>query len=102
MKLYQVDAFTNKAFGGNPAGVCLLEKEQPEAWMCAVAAEMNLSETAFLRPELNPIPIRYFTPEAEIPLCGHATLASEGLVSPQQEIRFSAPGGQLSCRAESD
>lgn len=108
MKLYQVDAFTNKAFGGNPAGVCLLEKDQPEEWMRAVAAEMNLSETAFLRPELNPIPIRYFTPEAEIPLCGHATLASahalwsEGLVSTQQEIRFSAPGGQLSCRAESD
>ena len=108
MKLYQVDAFTNKAFGGNPAAVCLLEKDQPESWMRAVAAEMNLSETAFLRPDLDPMPIRYFTPEAEIPLCGHATLASahalwsEGLVPKEQEIHFSAPGGQLSCRAEGE
>lgn len=106
MKLYQVDAFTHRAFGGNPAAVCLLEKDQPETWMRDVAAEMNLSETAFLRPDLDPMPIRYFTPEAEIPLCGHATLASahalwsEGFVPPDQEIRFSAPGGQLSCRAD--
>ncbi len=108
LKLYQIDAFTNAAFGGNPAAVCLLEKDQPEPWMRAVAAEMNLSETAFLRPDLDPISIRYFTPEAEIPLCGHATLASahalwsEGLVPREKEIRFSAPGGQLSCRAEGD
>jgi predicted PhzF superfamily epimerase YddE/YHI9 len=104
--LYQVDAFTDEPFRGNPAGVCLLETERSPEWMQAVAAEMNLSETAFLQTGGAENPIRYFTPEAEVPLCGHATLASAhivweaGLVSPEREIRFVARAGLLGAARE--
>jgi PhzF family phenazine biosynthesis protein len=75
--LYQVDAFTDRPFAGNPAAVCLLEAPAGEAWMQAVAAEMNLSETAFLVPrEAGAWQLRWFTPTVEVDLCGHATLAS--------------------------
>jgi len=74
--LYQVDAFTEEPFAGNPAGVCLLEKPQPDQWMQRIAAEMNLSETAFLLPEGDGWRLRWFTPKTEVDLCGHATLAS--------------------------
>ncbi|MBV8083433.1 MAG: PhzF family phenazine biosynthesis protein [Chloroflexi bacterium] len=77
MPLYQVDAFTDQPFGGNPAAVCLLEAPADEAWMQAVATEMNLSETAFLVPrEAHAWQLRWFTPTVEVDLCGHATLAS--------------------------
>ncbi len=69
--LFQVDAFTtNKAFSGNPAAVCLLETPQDAAWMQAVAAEMNLSETAFVRPVDDGFELRWFTPAVEVDLCG--------------------------------
>ena len=74
--LYQVDAFTDRPFAGNPAAVCLLSEEPPADWMQAVAAEMNLSETAFVRPIDGGFSLRWFTPTVEVDLCGHATLAS--------------------------
>ncbi len=76
MRLWHVDAFTAEPFGGNPAAVCLLDRPQSDRWMQAVAAEMNLSETAFLLPEGAATRLRWFTPRAEVDLCGHATLAS--------------------------
>ena len=74
--VFQVDAFTAKAFSGNPAAVCLLEEEAEVQWMQSVAAEMNLSETAFLVPQNDGFGLRWFTPTTEVDLCGHATLAS--------------------------
>ncbi|RIH88796.1 PhzF family phenazine biosynthesis protein [Calidithermus roseus] len=76
LRIIQVDAFTNRPFSGNPAAVCVLEAPRPAVWMQAVAREMNLSETAFLHRESSGYRLRWFTPEAEIALCGHATLAS--------------------------
>ena len=72
----QVDSFTREPFAGNPAAVCLLEAEPPAAWMQHVAAEMNLSETAFTWPSGESLGLRWFTPVAEVDLCGHATLAT--------------------------
>jgi len=74
--IYQVDAFTSEPFKGNPAGVCILEKEVNEDWMKKIAAELHVSETAFIVPGKDAYKIRYFTPESEVPLCGHATLSS--------------------------
>lgn len=71
-----VDAFTHEPFRGNPAAVCLLEREPDEGWMRRVAREMNLSETAFLVPREAGWSLRWFTPTVEVALCGHATLAS--------------------------
>jgi len=74
--LLQVDAFAQAAFRGNPAAVCLLDGERSAEWMGAVAAEMNLSETAFLVGAGDSFGLRWFTPTVEVPLCGHATLAA--------------------------
>lgn len=99
--IYQVDAFTSEPFRGNPAGVCILEKEMPERWMQNVAMEMNLSETAFLMPGKGFFSIRFFTPEAEIPLCGHATLSSahilfeQGFAGHDERIRLESKAGEL-------
>lgn len=72
-----VDAFTDRAFSGNPAGVCRLDAPASEEWMLAVAAEVNLSETAFVSPRSDgDMDLRWFTPEVEVDLCGHATLAT--------------------------
>ena len=76
MRLYQVDAFTNESFKGNPAAVCLMDTPQADTWMQAFASEMNLSETAFLQPNDDYYRLRWFTPSIEVDLCGHATLAS--------------------------
>jgi PhzF family phenazine biosynthesis protein len=76
LAMYQVDAFTGRLFGGNPAAVVLLESELSEANMQAIAAENNLSETAFVLPEDGVYRLRWFTPKVEVGLCGHATLAS--------------------------
>lgn len=76
MKLYQVDAFTSELFKGNPAGVCILDKNISEEIMQNIAMEMNLSETAFLLKKDEGYILRWFTPEEEVDLCGHATLAS--------------------------
>lgn len=74
--LYQVDAFTSKVFGGNPAAVCPLESWLPDDVMQSIAAENNLSETAFFVPEGDGYRLRWFTPTVEVDLCGHATLAT--------------------------
>jgi PhzF family phenazine biosynthesis protein len=104
----QVDAFTSEPFRGNPAGVCLLHGEAPEEWMALVAAEMNLSETAFLVPGEGEFGIRYYTPLVEVPLCGHATLASahllweQGIVPINREIAMQAKGGRLVAAREDE
>jgi PhzF family phenazine biosynthesis protein len=74
--LYQIDAFTSKVFGGNPAAVCPLEEWLPDDVMQSIAAENNLSETAFFVSEGEDFRLRWFTPEIEVDLCGHATLAT--------------------------
>jgi PhzF family phenazine biosynthesis protein len=99
--IYQVDAFTNQPFKGNPAGVCILKEEPDAAWMQNLAMEMNLSETAFVFPGTDRHVIRFFTPEAEMNLCGHATLSAShilyesGQVMSNDEIRFSSKAGDL-------
>jgi PhzF family phenazine biosynthesis protein len=74
--LFIVDAFAARPFTGNPAAVCLLEVPHDDAWMQHVAAEMNLSETAFVSPENGKLRLRWMTPKIEVDLCGHATLAT--------------------------
>jgi PhzF family phenazine biosynthesis protein len=74
--LYQVDAFTDEPFKGNPAAVCFVDQQTKVTWMKAVAREMNLSETAFISPARDGWHLRWFTPKQEVDLCGHATLAS--------------------------
>src|SRR5260370_25316893 len=76
LAIVQVDAFTDTPFKGNPAAVCVLPAPRDEAWMQAVAREMNLSETAFLHPHDGGFALRWFTPATEVALCGHAPLAS--------------------------
>jgi PhzF family phenazine biosynthesis protein len=85
-RIYQVDAFTGKPFGGNPAAVCLLEESRDEVWMQNVAREMNLSETAFLQRSEDGFNLRWFTPAAEVELCGHATLASAHTLWETEEL----------------
>jgi PhzF family phenazine biosynthesis protein len=103
IKLYQVDAFTEEPFRGNPAAVCLLPEPAQEDWMQQVAAEMNLSETAFLVERENGYSLRWFTPAVEVSLCGHATLASShilyetGRLKPDQEARFQTASGLLTA-----
>jgi len=79
--LYQVDAFTNRLFGGNPAAVCPLSEWLPDPTMQAIAAENNLAETAFFVPQGDRYLLRWFTPTVEVELCGHATLASGYVVT---------------------
>lgn len=92
--LFHVDAFTSTPFSGNPAAVCLLEEPADDHWMQAVAAEMNLSETAFVHPLADGFELRWFTPTTEVELCGHATLASAhtlwetGRLEPTATARF--------------
>lgn len=94
MKIYQVDAFTDTPFRGNPAGVCLLETDKDDGWLHGVAAEMNLSETAFLRPTAEGrYGLRWLTPTTEVSLCGHATLASAHVL---RETGHLAAGGCVS------
>ena len=76
IKLYQIDAFTDKVFGGNPAAVCVLDEWLSESVMQNIAAENNLAETAFVVPRGDAYEIRWFTPTVEVDLCGHATLAA--------------------------
>jgi PhzF family phenazine biosynthesis protein len=76
LKIYQVDAFTDKLFTGNPAAVCILDNWIDEYLMQSIAAENNLAETAFIVPKGSDFEIRWFTPAVEVDLCGHATMAS--------------------------
>jgi PhzF family phenazine biosynthesis protein len=104
MRLLQIDAFTDQPFRGNPAAVCLLDRERDAAWMQNVAAEMNLSETAFLLPREDGWSLRWLTPTVEVDLCGHATLASahalweEGILRPSDIARFHTRSGLLTAR----
>jgi PhzF family phenazine biosynthesis protein len=101
--IFQIDAFTDRPFRGNPAAVCLLDRERDAGWMQAVAAEMNLSETAFVRPLASGFELRWFTPAVEVDLCGHATLAAAqalwtaGAVAAEQPIEFHTRSGVLTA-----
>jgi PhzF family phenazine biosynthesis protein len=102
--IYQVDAFTNEPFKGNPAGVCILDSEASSTWMQNIAMEMNLSETAFVFPGKEYRMIRFFTPEVEVPLCGHATLSAShilfeaAMADADEEISLFARAGMLKVR----
>jgi PhzF family phenazine biosynthesis protein len=106
--IIQVDAFTNKPFGGNPAAVCVLSSQQSDIWMQNIAQEMNLSETAFLLAEGDGFNLRWFTPSVEVPLCGHATLASahvlwsEGHLAVEQSAKFYTKSGVLIATKKED
>ncbi len=100
---YQVDAFTDRLFGGNPAAVCLLDRWPEDSLLQAIAAENNLSETAFVVPEGEIFALRWFTPVAEVDLCGHATLASAHVLFRERkhadtELTFQTRSGQLFVR----
>lgn len=102
-KIFTVDAFTDKPFRGNPAGVCILATPRDETWMQNIACEMNLSETAFLRKQDDGYDLRWFTPAVEVELCGHATLASAhilwetGLLNSGETARFHTLSGLLTA-----
>ncbi|MEH2007184.1 PhzF family phenazine biosynthesis protein [Nostoc sp.] len=104
----QVDAFTNTPFAGNPAAVCVLPTAEDERWMQNVAQEMNLSETAFLVRQDDGFNLRWFTPTVEVPLCGHATLASahvlwsEGHLSANEVARFYTKSGVLIAKLQDE
>src|ERR1700677_4055286 len=83
--IYQIDAFADRRFTGNPAAVMPMNRFLSDTTMLAIAAENNLSETAFLVPEGDDYRLRWFTPEIEVPLCGHATLASAAVVMERLE-----------------
>jgi PhzF family phenazine biosynthesis protein len=110
IRISQVDAFTNRKFAGNPAAVCVLSEPADESWMQNVAAEMNLSETAFARrkgdgPNYN---LRWFTPRKEVDLCGHATLATahilweEGHLPAGEPAQFETRSGLLTAQCGPD
>lgn len=106
--IIQVDAFTNKAFEGNPAAVCVLKEARDEQWMQHVAQEMNLSETAFLVAHEDGYNLRWFTPLVEVDLCGHATLASAhvlwetGQLAAGALARFYTRSGLLTAKQQGD
>ncbi|NIP36870.1 MAG: PhzF family phenazine biosynthesis isomerase, partial [Thermoplasmata archaeon] len=112
--IYQVDAFTDVPFRGNPAAVCLMDDEMDDPTLQAIAAENNLSETAFLSSvgggpfeEAEEFHLRWFTPVNEVPLCGHATLATsavlfDALGYPRDEVTFSSLSGPLRARRRPD
>ena len=103
MLLLHVDAFASSPFRGNPAAVCLLDREREDVWMQNVAAEMNLPQAAFLLRRDDGFLLRWFTPVVEVALCGHATLASahalwEEQLAPQDgQIRFHTKSGLLTA-----
>jgi PhzF family phenazine biosynthesis protein len=107
-EIFQVDAFTDKPFTGNPAGVCILPGPADEKWMQNVAKEMNVSETAFLYREKDCFNLRWFTPTVEVDLCGHATLASAHILwqtqqlMPEQQARFETRSGLLTAERTGD
>ena len=108
LPIFQVDAFTNKPFSGNPAAVCVLPEPKDDRWMQQVAQEMNLSETAFLLRQADGFNLRWFTPAVEVDLCGHATLASAhtlweaGYLQPTEQARFHTLSGLLTADRQGD
>jgi len=101
--IFKVDAFAERPFTGNPAGVCMLFEPRDETWMQNIAREMNLAETAFLRAREGGFDLRWFTPLVEVELCGHATLASAhvlwetGTLASREEARFQTKSGHLAA-----
>lgn len=106
--IYQIDAFTAVPFKGNPAGVMIVDEHFSSEKMQQLAMEMNLSESAFIIPHGKGFRIRYFTPNREVPLCGHATLASahiiyeQGVKKEDEQIVFKAAGGDLTITKQGD
>ncbi|MFO0995460.1 MAG: PhzF family phenazine biosynthesis protein [Alphaproteobacteria bacterium] len=105
--LFQIDAFTSRVFGGNPAAVCPLAAWLPDETMQAIAAENNLSETAFFVPRGEDYDLRWFTPATEVDLCGHATLATGALVlgrlaPDRRSVRFHTRSGVLAVAREGE
>jgi PhzF family phenazine biosynthesis protein len=107
LPLYQVDAFAGRLFAGNPAAVCPLDRWLPDQTMQAIAAENNLSETAFFVPSADGFDLRWFTPTVETDLCGHATLASgfvvmTALAPERSAVRFHTKSGPLEVTRQGD
>jgi len=107
IKLFQIDAFTDEVFGGNPAAVCPLDEWLPENVMQRIAMENNQAETAFFVKERNRFRIRWFTPAVEVDLCGHATLAAAYVLFqlehfPHPTIQFNSRSGLLRVTKEGD
>jgi PhzF family phenazine biosynthesis protein len=108
LPLFHVDAFTERPFSGNPAAVCILDADREDTWFQAVAAEMNLPETAFLRRDGKGWRLRWFTPTIEMDLCGHATLASahvlweEGHAASGDVLSFETKSGELQAVKRGD
>jgi len=108
LTIFQVDAFTDEPFKGNPAGVCILLEHRDDAWMRNVAREMNLSETAFLQKRPDGYNLRWFTPAVEVDLCGHATLASahilweKGFLDSGHQARFHTRSGVLTAERKGE
>jgi len=107
LPLYQVDAFADRPFVGNPAAVCPLEAPIPEALMQDIAAENNLSETAFFHPQGDAFSLRWFTPTVEVELCGHATLASAFVLMTEldparREVTFRTRSGLMAVFRRDD
>lgn len=106
--IFQIDAFTNRPFTGNPAAVCVLSEPGEAQWMQNVAKEMNLAETAFLHKQADGFNLRWFTPVIEVDLCGHATLASAhvlwemGYLEPNELARFHTRSGLLTASHQAD
>jgi PhzF family phenazine biosynthesis protein len=96
--MFVVDAFTDKVFAGNPAGVCLLKEDKDKAWMQQVAREMQHAETAFLSLRPDHIALRWFTPTVEVDLCGHATLAAAHVLWETDRL---PRGGKITFRTRS-
>jgi PhzF family phenazine biosynthesis protein len=108
LRIFQADAFTDKAFAGNPAAVCILTESRDDSWMQNLAREMNLSETAFLRKKADGYDLRWFTPAVEVALCGHATLASSHILwetemlAAGEQARFHTLSGLLTANRKGD
>ena len=107
LPLYQIDAFTSRMFGGNPAAVVLLEDWLPDSTLAAIAAENNLAETAFVIPRGDVLPLRWFTPTVEVDLCGHATLAAahvlfRHVLPSAKRLTFDTRSGSLSVTRDGE
>lgn len=114
IKIYQVDAFTSESFKGNPAAVCILENDISDELMKNIAQEMNLSETAFVKPlknlnigKGNLFSLRWFTPEVELDLCGHATIATSKVLFDEfnikeQYIKYETKSGLLTAKKKDE
>jgi PhzF family phenazine biosynthesis protein len=107
LPIFQIDAFTSRLFAGNPAAVVILEQWLEDRVLAAIAAENNLSETAFVIPRNDPVPLRWFTPTVEVDLCGHATLAAGHVLlndyfPSHHRVKFTTRSGELSVARQGD